>query len=414
LIPTSETWENHDLNKGEMFLQVFDKNTREGAGLMVGVIGETVYRRPIPPCEVQHLKVRAAGEDVILSGKFPADWRSGLIVVLAHEYRDKNSILMCDSRNCIIENYRIINGASFGIMAMHTENITIRHLVLHYDQESPGITANAADAVHTIACSGEILIEDSIFEGMIDDAINVHSNYYLAEAIDGCHLSAVKDKRSSFLNAHCTVIDQGDEIAIYNGLTMELKETFRVCRAIIEDDYTVDLLLDRSVSGINKGDMIENLSAQARLTLRNCQFGKANTHLRLQTRGTILIENCECSLPIILTGDTNFWFESSPVRDLTIRNCRFLGPKGVIRIIPEFTPTAKEPYYHQNIRIIGNEFDAAVPLVANRADNLVFKQNKLTSPGQTFRLILKNCGRADTDACEVERLSEDQTVRPGS
>ena len=66
-------------------------------------------------------------------------------------------------------------------------------------------------------------------------------------------------------------------------------------------------------------------------------------------------------------------------------------------------PTDKEPYYHQNIRILDNEFDAAVPLVANHADNLVFKQNKLTDSGQTFKLILKNCGRADTGDCEVER-----------
>lgn len=152
---------------------------------------------------------------------------------------------------------------------------------------------------------------DPFFEDMIDDALNVHI-YFLAEATDVRNLT-VKDGRSSFLNANCIVIGGDDEIDIYYGLPLEMKEPCRICRSVKRYDYPIDRLLDQPSSRICRGDRIENLTSQARLTVQNCWFGKANMHLRLQIRGTRLIENCECGLPKILTGDMNFWFEPSPV-----------------------------------------------------------------------------------------------------
>ena len=96
------------------------------------------------------------------------------------------------------------------------------------------------------------------------------------------------------------------------------------------DDEFIDLLLDRPVAAHTVGSLVENLSAQADITMRNCVFRKSNSHLRFQSSGRILIENCEIGLPVLLTGDGAFWFESSGVRDMTIRDTSFTTPKASI------------------------------------------------------------------------------------
>ena len=106
-----------------------------------------------------------------------------------------------------------------------------------------------------------------------------------------------------------------------------------------------------------------------------------------------------------MTGDASYWFESSPITDLTIENCRFLGARGLIKITSEIFPTEAAPYYHRNIKILNNVFDAEEPLLGGYADGIVFKgnQNRFNKP---MTLTLTNCGSVDADNCTVERKTE--------
>ena len=47
------------------------------------------------------------------------------------------------------------------------------------------------------------------------------------------------------------------------------------------------------------------------------------------------MRNCETELPILLSGDASYWFESGPVTDLTVEKCCFLGGRANIRITSE-------------------------------------------------------------------------------
>jgi hypothetical protein len=132
------------------------------------------------------------------------------------------------------------------------------------------------------------------------------------------------------------------------------KQTFTVERVDVTGDFTADLTCVGDLSALCEGDTIENRSAQADLHIQNCRFGKAATHLRLQTRGRVLIEDSECSLKILLSGDKNYWYEGSPINDLTIRNCRFTGKRGMIIAMPSFDACPEAPYYHSGIKIIQN------------------------------------------------------------
>lgn len=94
---------------------------------------------------------------------------------------------------------------------------------------------------------------------------------------------------------------------------------------------------------------------------------------------------------MLLTGDTNYWYESSPVRDMTVKNCIFSGQRAEICIIPEFSATEKAPYYHSGIRISDCRFDSKKAMLANYADDIVFEN--VTADGETVKPELNHCGR---------------------
>jgi len=239
---------------------------------------------------------------------------------------------------------------------------------------------------------------------MIDDALNVHSNF-----------RTVKEAKGSEIYTHLASCEQqandlyrvGDEIAVYRGKTLEEAARYTI-RAIESVDQTVKkFTLDRPVIDHAEGDLIENLTANCDVMIENCVFGKANSHLRLQSRGKFEIRNCETELPLLLSGDASFWFESGPVTDLTVENCRFVGEHAKIDIRSEVFPTEKEPYYHRNLKFLNNEFDVGEPICGGYADGIVFRGNR-NRAGAPMKLILTNCGSVDAEGCTVERRTEEK------
>ena len=81
LIPYCNEWENRRLNYGDMFMQSFDNETREGRGITVIVIGEEVFRNDSPPCEVLQMKVREENGNIIMTGKINNDFQPGQTIL---------------------------------------------------------------------------------------------------------------------------------------------------------------------------------------------------------------------------------------------------------------------------------------------------------------------------------------------
>ena len=407
LIPYSEDYEWHNLHNDCHFLQVFDSTTREGKGLPVVMIGEKTVEPESPPARIYHLRVREEENMVVLMGELPGDWASGMTAVISHATREVSSCFVICSKNIVIDNFRIINGIGMGILGMYSENLKINNLKLYYDERSHGIVSNDGDAMHIISCFGNLDITDCICEGMEDDALNIHGNYYGVKGTDRNILYAYCYDLSTCINAHYKMFGEGDEIAVYRGNSMEEKGRYIVKNVTITGDYDIRIEVERPVVGIDMNDTIENLSAQPRVTIRNCRFGKANSHLRLQTRKRIVVENCISSLPILLTGDKNYWYESSPINDLTIRNCSFTGRRGFISAMPEgFDYTLEAPYYHSGIKILDNSFETVTALTAIRTDDIVFRDNVCVKENVPLEMRLKQCG--DVEADERVKIIEER------
>ena len=404
LIPTSEYWENDTLDSTVMFMQCFDADTREGCGLQLCMIGKVVHRENLPFSFEQYVAEETPDGLLRLNGNAAGCFRSGRVVAIGHERRHLSTFFLRGCRNVRLENVRILNGPGMGIMPIHCRDLYLDRVRFTHDEKSQGIVTNLADGLHTFACGGDLVMTDCVFEGMIDDAVNVHGQFDLLEKAEGDRLT-VKSTFKKETTA-VTIFGAGDRIGVHRGRTTEVEAEYTVREARTIDDDFVELTLDRPVAVPHgAGSLVENLSAQADLTMRNCVFRKANTHLRIQTSGKVRIEGCEIGLPLLLTGDASFWFESSGVRDMAVRGTAFTSEAATILVNPQVLPTGKEPYYHRNIRVEGCSFKSDRPLTASLADNIVFVDNAQTN-GRPMTLKLTNCGDATAPGCVVERHTE--------
>ncbi|MBR5314626.1 MAG: hypothetical protein IKU45_04335, partial [Clostridia bacterium] len=90
-------------------------------------------------------------------------------------------------------------------------------------------------------------------------------------------------------------------------------------------------------------------------------------------------------------GDTNYWFESSPTTDVTIRNCRFIGNRARINSCPEYSSTDNAPYYHSGIKVVNNTFDSREPITLRQTKDIIFKDNKHSDGSNNLFVRLENC-----------------------
>lgn len=401
LIPYGENWESTRLNYNGMFYQIFDGETRRGCGIHLGVMGSPVVMEKERPFHIRRFMAEADGDDIILRGELhPVSFKAGRVLVIGHESRSLSNVFAFDTKDLRIENYRILSGRGMGIYTYRVENITLDGFRLTHDEKSPCIVANAADAVHSFGTSGKFEIRNSIFEGMIDDAINIHANFRTVARIEGndlyTHCASCEPQANGLYRV-------GDVIAVYRGKTMEESARYKITAIEVINSDLCKFTLDRPAENHQEGDLIESITANCDVIIENCVFGKANSHLRLQSRGKFIIRNCEIELPLLLSGDASYWFESGPLTDLTVENCRFVGDHAKIAIKSEVFPTEAEPYYHKNLKILNNTFDVDVPLKGGYADGIVFKGNT-NSDGKPMTLLLTNCGEVDAENCKVERI----------
>ena len=406
LIPVGEGWENNRLRFHGRFFQVFDPETRLGCGLHLGGVGTPFVPDPTFPYRIDLYTAEARGENILLKGKFPDFYRAGRILVIEHEERLLSSVFALEVKGLTLENYRILSGGGMGILLSRVEDVTLSRFLMTHTEESPALIANPADGVHAFGASGAFRIRDSIFEGMIDDALNVHANFRTVKQAQG---REILSHRASCEKQAQRLYRAGDEIAVYRGQTMEEVARYRILSVEFLDGDLAKFTVDRPVLPHEEGDMIESLTANCDLTIENCAFGKANTHLRLQTRGTCAIRNCTTELPFLFSGDATYWFESGPATDFTVENCRFVGEKAKICVKSEVLSTDAAPYYHRNLKILGCTFDTESPLEAQFADGIRFLGNR-NAQGKEMTLTLKNCGEAEADNCRVLRLAEKQSL----
>ena len=288
----------------------------------------------------------------------------------------------------------------FGMVGQHSENITMEDVDFEAPKESGRTTAGYADFVQMSGCKGAININNCTFAGPHDDPINIHGTFNTVTSISS-------DRRTITVqyNHHETAgfpnFFKGDEIEFMTkGNMITVENSVRTVTKVDGPDgmggnmgegsgslTTIKLTLDKAIPAdvqVNQ-HVVENITYTPAVNISNCEFKEVPTRgILVTTRKPIVIENNTFDgmsmAGIYISDDAQGWYESGPVRDVTIRNNTFTrGNAQAIFIEPTNPTVSTEKTVHSNINIENNTFFTYNKRVldAKSVDKLTFKNNKI-------------------------------------
>ena len=422
LIPVDGAYE-YEMHSGDLLLQPFDAITRApsyNGWCILAVIGDEGKAGENPPMPIQHLKseIREDGT-VVWYGKFPKTWRRGQMLAVAHESRACPGIYCCDCENTVVEHVRMKRVAGFGIHGFFCKDFTVRGLVIKTDDDSNELVSINADAVHQIGLSGKLVMEDCVFENMLDDGGNFHNYFVPVEKTENNTVTVSFRFPGGCALAWHRIFRPGQRLTVYHKNTIRVKGHVKVEKITYDDErYCAEMILKGDVQCVEAGDHLENHEAAPEIEIRRCRTGRNRPRgFLISTWRKTLIEGCHftsSSCAIHFTGDTEYWFESGYVSDVTIRNnifenCCYNGGDASIIASPTFTSVPDEKYYHRGIKILDNLFISFIDTAAkfSYTKDVIYKGNRFihsgTYPyrGKAPRIITEQCDNIQTEEDEL-------------
>jgi hypothetical protein len=313
----------------------------------------------------------------------------GSVFTVRDPLRDEVGAFLVNSKHISWENVSMHYMHGLGIIAQFSEDISMNKVRIEPAAGSGRMIASFADGMHFSCCRGTISVDSCRFDGLHDDAINVH----------GVHLSIVS-KRSTHQLLLRYMHPQtygfmayypGDSVAFVHPGTLTIYQYGIVKSADWISPREILVAFTRPAPGEARlTDVIENITWTPRVLIRHCYIAGTETRGFLLTtrRKTVIEHNTfnRLGMSAILVADDGLsWYESGQVHDLTIRHNLFrecgnnLFPASyTITIAPENHQPAQTSV-HSNIRIAGNHFICYTPavLTARSVDGLVFSGNNI-------------------------------------
>ena len=329
---------------------------------------------------------------------------SGTVFVMRGWGRPTPGIFLSHNVNTTLTNIKVHYAEGMGLLAQLCENISLDkfNVCLKGNDDARYFTTQA-DATHFSGCKGKIISVNGLYEGMMDDAINVHGTYLkVIKKLDNQTLIA------RYMHDQSWGFDwgfPGDEVQFIASKTMELiggKNQIKLIKPVDkasvsgarEFEITFEEPLPDGVDeNIDCG--IENLTWTPEVyfagnIIRN---NRARGSLFSTPKKTVVENNLfdhTSGTAILLCGDCNGWFETGACREVIIRNNKFVNAltsmfqftNAVISIYPEIPDLDHQVHYFHGgkkgaIQIVDNEFDIfdAPVLYAKSVDGLVFRNN---------------------------------------
>jgi polygalacturonase len=291
----------------------------------------------------------------------------GNILTVRDIIRDQVGMFIVESKNITLQDVGMHYMHGLGIVSQYTENITMRRVICAPRPETKRLIASSADFMHFSGCRGLITVETCTFSGAHDDPINIHGTNLRVTGTPARNRLKLRfmHGQSYGFNAFFP----GDTVAFVHSASMIRFASGKVKSVERSNDREIILSFEGDVpAGLEPNDCIENMSWTPEVVIRGNNFTRTNTRgILLTTPRKAVIENNEFfktgMSAILIEADTEGWYESGPVRDVTIRNNKFMdcayqgGPgNAVIAINPSNKVADVKKPVHFNILIENNIF----------------------------------------------------------
>ena len=391
------------IRKGRYWVSGPGFEEQPGNGIRFEPDGSIVYRTG--DSSINLTRVRELGGGIFRAeGCENASFRPFQRMVLRSYKRPAPGVVLSDSKDIALYGLTLFYADGMGVLAQNTENITLDGIRVVPNRARGRYYSTQADATHFSGCWGVIRSVNGEYEGMMDDAINVHGTYLkVVRRLDNRSVEAVYMHGQSYgmewgargesvafissdtldpLPSRCVLdsVTPLDKPAVRSG-ARRLKLTFR-------DSLPPGMDPQQSPCGV------ENLSRTPEVYFEGNRIAnnRARGALFSSPRKTVCRNNRferVSGSAVVLCGDCRGWFESGACRDITIAGNTFVDvlsspfqfTEAVISISPVIArPDLQRSPFHSGIVIENNDFITFdQPLVyARSVDGLTLRNNRVT------------------------------------
>lgn len=374
-------------------------------------------------------------------------------------YRETAGAFTWESENVTARRVNVHFMHGFGWLIQMSTDVYYYECNLVPRENSGHITVSYADGIHASGAAGDLVIEDCSFANTHDDPINLHGTFTRVEQRVDDHtlvLKYIHGQQGGFPQFH-----EGDQVAFFTRDTLESTdhETLYTVEKVIsnpgENGNDLRTMRIRFVQQLpeNLSDQLgaepkyvaENVTFAPRVQIRNCTFKNVTTRgILCTTRNKVVIEGntfLNMSMAsIYLSNDSDEWYESGPIRDMTIRDNVFyikdIGRTSWAYACPIYIhpvtkggglPSEDNPI-HKNITIEENTFymdmeeknprgdDVDAVVRAESVENLTIRKNKILrrDPGVTIHLTAEKTSLSSAEkvslTAEASGLSHTKAV----
>ncbi len=305
-------------------------------------------------------------------------------------------------RNCTNVTMDSINIQDFGgmgyVVLPRCRDFTFRNLRFAPVERQFTPYSCTVDAIHITGLGGKLLLEDCFFDGIGDDALNVHAPALRIRNIDSGRMELFLDKPNALFPKRWGCA--GDILAVFDGETLEKKAKIRI-EDIRENSIAWTSAAPRKV---RKGDYVINTFFTPSVVIRRCVVVNSRSRFCIEAAEKAEIyDNRFCmgpsQSPIYISSGFRQWGEAGTVENISIHDNELLSipdpscpigcthREGVwIRINDQEPELVKTRY--KNIRIFNNRI--AGNIVAENTDGIEIRNNLLDADPQTA-VRIKRC-----------------------
>jgi hypothetical protein len=328
------------------------------------------------------------------------------------------------SADCRLENIRQYCSPNMSVhLWANTGRITLDGYQVTYKPGTNRLVNSLSDGVHCKAMKIGPIIENCLFEGLMDDSINISA---MADIVEEVIAPDILRTTCTSIAWYVDPVMEGDEYQIIDMVAGKILGRAKVVKVTDEKGHRRTLHFDRAVDGIygrpdpkdRRGCWFFNLDACGRdYIIRNNRFGLQKRSAVL-VRGPGLIENNTIDgtggLAVYMLNEMGF--PEGPVpHDVIIRNNIVKDARhhpafaiAANSYNPEMTMKAN------NIRIENNDITMATDFPAiklSRINNLTLKNNRIRVEEGIPAYEINQCEIVVDEGNQVEQIRTEDTPR---
>ncbi len=309
----------------------------------------------------------------------------GARLIMAPGFRHGCTIFLEDASGILLENVTIHSSYGMGLLAQVSEDITVRSMRICPKDSALYATAN--DATHFVNCRGTVRVLDSFFEGMLDDALNVHGLYARIDQVLP-HGLLVRDMHPGAKGQ--AIYRKGCRVAVMDKRLL-VPDAFYTVEDVLPINADVTYLaIKEPLEGVTPDMTLEELDGSPEVYFENntVAYNRARGVLLAGKKKTVIRNNVfrTPGASIMFESNGDYWYEAGGTTDVLIEGnhfdrcgyCTHVWGKSVI------TGSARKDfdgkrYFHGSIVIRGNRFTQNVrPLVRlGNVTHAVFEDNEI-------------------------------------